>query len=268
MSYEIFLTSFVPDDLIVKARSILCGVAGTPERHSYRHIQHYEPSDLNVKGFLTIKQLQRERLLPITAQWQELHQILAKQPAVVQLRMDITEEVEIANDALTNQKSPYIEIPVAKRPTLRWNDLPDPTNRQIDPSITQRRVLEIADPRAEKILAENKFRLKSSLIEESYRWWREGIEYCLTRHFQASVTSESATSRQLPNPTTLQPVGTNWMLYVRAKVDNQPPSTMPARMKQRQLALLQIKQGLRGVVDFLAFDRRCHDTRILEPRRA
>jgi mediator of RNA polymerase II transcription subunit 18 len=101
MSYEIFLTSFVPDDLIVKARSILCGVAGTPERHSYRHIQHYEPSDPNVKGFLTIKQLQRERLLPITAQWQELHQILAKQPAVVQLRMDITEEVEIANDALT-----------------------------------------------------------------------------------------------------------------------------------------------------------------------
>jgi hypothetical protein len=58
----------------------------------------------------------------------------------------------------SSQKSPYIEIPVAKRPTLRWNDLPDPTNRQIDPSITQRRVLEIADPRAEKILAENKFR--------------------------------------------------------------------------------------------------------------
>ncbi|KAL1839714.1 hypothetical protein VTJ49DRAFT_1219 [Mycothermus thermophilus] len=267
MSYEIFLTSFVPDDVVVRARSILCGVAGTPERHYYRHIQHYEPSDPTVKGFHTIKQLQRERA-PTTPQWQELHQILVKQPSVLQLRTDITEEVEIANDSTVESRPAYIDLPAAKRAALRWTDLPDPTNRQIDPSITQRRVLEITDPRAERILIENKFRLKCSLIEESYRWWLEGIEYCLTRNYLAPINTESATSRQIPNPATLNPVGVNWMLYVRAKVDNQPAATMPARMKQGQLALLQIKQRLRGVVDFLAFDRRCHDTRILEPRRA
>jgi hypothetical protein len=52
-----------------------------------------------------------------------------------------------------------VDIPAGKPCVVRWADLPDPTNRQVDPAITQRRVLEIADPRAEKVLVDNKFKL-------------------------------------------------------------------------------------------------------------
>jgi len=110
--------------------------------------------------------------------------------------------------------------------------------------------------------------VKSDLIEESYRWWLDGIEYSLNRMFVVTSDPDSATSQHIPNPATLEPVGTNWIFYVRAKVDSLPTATMPARLKQGQVNLLQIKHRLRGVFDFLTFDRRCHDTRLQEQRRA
>jgi mediator of RNA polymerase II transcription subunit 18 len=106
------------------------------------------------------------------------------------------------------------------------------------------------------------------LIEESYRWWSNGIEFCLTRLFAVPPSPNPATPRQIANPATLEPVGTNWFLYVYAKVDPNPIATMPARMKEGQDTLVQIKKRFRGVFEFMVFDRRCRDTRLQEPRRA
>lgn len=101
MPHEISLTSLVGQDQAFKARSLLFGFTGASERHQYTRIQHCEAQESSVKGIsITIKQLQKERV-PTTPQWQELHQILAKQPSVLQLRTDITEEVESCTNAAT-----------------------------------------------------------------------------------------------------------------------------------------------------------------------
>lgn len=62
------------------------------------------------------------------------------------------------NIVIRGETAALVDIPAGKPCAVRWADLPDPTNRQVDPAITQRRVLEIADPRAEKVLADNKFK--------------------------------------------------------------------------------------------------------------
>jgi hypothetical protein len=63
-----------------------------------------------------------------------------------------------ADSSVIRGEPALVDIPAGKPCAVRWADLPDPTNRQVDPAITQRRVLEIADPRAEKVLVDNKFK--------------------------------------------------------------------------------------------------------------
>lgn len=95
MTHESFLAASVLDDDGVTARSILSGITESRERHSFTRIQHYRPQAPTAQGLSTIKQLQKERRAT-TPRWQELHQILVKQPSVVQVRTDITLEVENA----------------------------------------------------------------------------------------------------------------------------------------------------------------------------
>jgi len=283
MTYEIFLAACIQDADVQKARTIVSGVTERHERHQFTRVQHYEPQDPTVKGFPTIKQLQKDRA-PTTPQWQELHQILVKQPSFFQLRADITEDVQNAQP----RNDTTVAVPPGKAGIVRWTDLPDPENSQF-PFTTQRRVLEIADPRAETILADNKFRFacyaislsffcayliaalsrpKSDLIEESYSWWFKGIEYELVRTFMLPPNPNSAASRQIPNPSSLKPISPLWLLYVRANVDSTPPASMPERMKQAQGRLGQVREMFKGVFSFKVFDRRCHDTRIQVPRAA
>jgi mediator of RNA polymerase II transcription subunit 18 len=99
------------------------------------------------------------------------------------------------------------------------------------------------------------------LVEESYCWWLEGIEYSLTRVFMIPPNADLTVPQQIPNLTTLEPVGNLWILYVRAKVDSSPAATMPDRVKQAQAQLVQVREQFKGVFDFPAYDRRCHDTR-------
>lgn len=109
-------------------------------------------------------------------------------------------------------------------------------------------------------------RIKSHLLEESYQWWFNGIEYDLLRTFKLPTTPDAAAPPEIPNPSLLQPVSSLWILHVRAVVDSAPPDTMPERMKQGQGRLVQVRETFKGVFDFKVFDRRCHDTRIQVPR--
>ena len=93
MPHEIFLAAIVPEPDLNKARALLGGFTEMRERHQFTRIQHYQPQDPTVKGFPTIKELQKERG-PNTPQWQELHQILVRQPSALQVRTKITEEVQ------------------------------------------------------------------------------------------------------------------------------------------------------------------------------
>ncbi|KAL2133440.1 hypothetical protein VTI74DRAFT_2326 [Chaetomium olivicolor] len=266
MPHEIFLCAVVADPDALKARALLGGFTETSgQHHQFIRVQHYEPQDLTVKGFTTIKQLQKERA-PTTQQWQELHQILAKQPSVLQVRTNVTEQVQ---NAVTRGDPTTVRIPAEKPHILRWTDLPDPPNPRL-PFITQRKIVDIADPRAVKILVENKFKAKSHLLEESYHWWRNDVEYALTRTFVISLdpNTDDSPSQQISNPASLEPATPFWILYVRTKVDSTSSASMPERMKQAQAVLVQVREQLLGVFDFKAFDRRCHDTRVQGPRPA
>jgi mediator of RNA polymerase II transcription subunit 18 len=95
MPHEIFLSAIVVDTDEARARALLGGYTEMRERHVYTRIQHYEPQDRSIKGLPTIKQLLKEPT-PSNAQWQELHQILVKQPSVLNLRFDVTESVQNA----------------------------------------------------------------------------------------------------------------------------------------------------------------------------
>ena len=106
------------------------------------------------------------------------------------------------------------------------------------------------------------------MIEESYQWWFNGIEYELLRSFTLAPSLDSAAPPQIPNPSSLKPVSPLWILHVRAVVDSAPSDTMPERMKQGLSRLVQVRETFKGVFDFKVFDRRCHDTRIQVPRAA
>lgn len=92
MTHESFLAATVLEEDGTTARAILRGVTESHERHYFTRVQHYKPPDATPRGLPTFKQLQKEQK-PTTVHWQELHQILEKQPSVVQVRTDITEEV-------------------------------------------------------------------------------------------------------------------------------------------------------------------------------
>jgi mediator of RNA polymerase II transcription subunit 18 len=152
MPHDIFMAAVVAGADMVKARTLVGGFTEMRERHLFDRIQHYEPQGLAVKGFPKAKELQKERP-PNGPLWQELHQILAKQPATLQVHTKITDEV--ISKAGTGEA---VAIAPGKSRVLRWTELPDPPSSRIPPFIIQRRILEISDSRIEQILAENGFK--------------------------------------------------------------------------------------------------------------
>ncbi|KAK4233112.1 hypothetical protein C8A03DRAFT_19742 [Achaetomium macrosporum] len=258
MPQEIFLSAVVANADETKARALLGGFTEMRERHSFTRVRHYEPQDPSVKGFPTIRQLQKDSA-PSNAQWQELQQILAKQPSVLQLRTDITESVQ--NEMMRGGSTTV--IPANSPCIVRWTEFPEPTNPRL-PFITQRKVIEIVDQRAERILADNKFRLKSDLVEESYHWWLNDVEYILTRTFVVALGPNPVISQETPNLASAEPVAPFWILYVRTRAESPSPATMPEHIRKCQAQLVQVQGKFMGVFDFKVFDRRCHDTRIQE----
>ncbi|KAL2260273.1 hypothetical protein VTK26DRAFT_5759 [Humicola hyalothermophila] len=253
MPHDIFLAAVVLNPDVPKARALLGGFTEMRERHQFTRIQHYVPKDAVIKGFSNIKELQKERG-PNAAKWQELHQILARQPSTLQVRTIITDEVQ-SSISSGEQKT----IPADRPRLLRWTELPDPPSQWIPPFITQRKIVEIADQKVEKVLSDSQFKAVSNLVDESYHWWLNDVEYTLTRTFIAALDSsdQAASQQQVPNIAGLEPPADFWLLYVRSRVES-----TPERMQQAHAQLVRIREQLMGVFDFKVFDRRCHDSRV------
>ncbi|KAK0625965.1 mediator complex, subunit Med18 [Immersiella caudata] len=250
MPHEVFLTAVVKDADAIKARGVLAGITEMKERHHYLLVRHLERDAANrdPKILNKLKEYQKERG-PNAARWQEFQQILAKQEYIIQEHIDVTREVGNANGGEIS-----LTFPPSKPHLLRWNDIPDPPGKAFPEFITQRRILEISDPRLEKILPDIKFVPRSTCIEESYKWWLDNLEYSLTKYIPIPPG-------QTPNLAALEPVVPFWILYVRSQTDSSPE-----RMKESQIALAGVRERLLGVFDFKAFDRRAHDTRIMGQR--
>ena len=99
---------------------------------------------------------------------------------------------------------------------------------------------------------------KSQAIEESYKWWRDGVEFSLVRILALPPTLLSPDSAQtFPLLADLPAVAPMWMLYARVVA----PESTPAQVGQCIEQLNDIHAKLFGVFDFKLFDRRVHDTR-------
>lgn len=92
MPHEIFLTAVVPDADAPKARAVLSGVTEMHERHHFTKIRYLHRKDPGAKSLDPLKSLQQEKS-PNAVRWKELHQILLKQPFIIQERVDISQEM-------------------------------------------------------------------------------------------------------------------------------------------------------------------------------
>lgn len=66
----------------------------------------------------------------------------------------------------------------------------------------------------------------------------------------------------VPNMAGVTPMLPFSLLFVRIQVESSPD-----RMQQAHVQLEKARKALVGVFDFKIFDRRCHDTRNIEPRQ-
>ncbi|KAK4180710.1 mediator complex, subunit Med18 [Triangularia setosa] len=247
--HELFLSSVIKQHEVSKTLALIGGFTEMRERHQFTRVQHFEPNPV-VKGISTIKELQKERHIN-PSHWNELHQILAKQPCSIQVRTRITD-----SEAESAKKGEVVSIPADRHRLLRWTELPDPPSQRLPPYITQRKTVEIVDARLEKILADNKFSRVSNIFEESYHWWQtDYTEFALIRTW---IAEDSLPADKVMNLAAREPYAPYWMLHVRTLVESSPE-----RMQQAQAQLEKVRDQFRDVLDFKVFDRRAMDTRIL-----
>ncbi|KAH8892479.1 hypothetical protein GQ53DRAFT_822695 [Thozetella sp. PMI_491] len=251
--HELFLTAIIADSDVPQARAILRGICATRERHGFSHLVFYhQPAAVGQpQGLPALKGIQKHSHAANLKQWAELHQIFTKLSFVVQVRYDLDE------NALKQGNEPASDA--AKLGVFRWNDIPEPTGPRAVIHV-QRRMLEIKDKNLDRILQENKMARKSHAIEETYKWYRDGLEFTLSRVYGLNPDLLSPPDQDgpaLPPLSQLDPILPSWTLIVRTIA----PDSTPAQVQQAVAQLHEIHAKLMGVFEFKLFDRRVHDTR-------
>ena len=109
-------------------------------------------------------------------------------------------------------------------------------------------------------------------MEKNYRFFRDEIEFCLTRHYLVRPIEDYSPLESrgddtisplsgLPAWDAVTPVDmqNRWILLVKSHVvqDNKPDE-----IRKVQDLLLAIRGELEGALSFMTIDRKVHDTRI------
>lgn len=105
------------------------------------------------------------------------------------------------------------------------------------------------------------------MVEESFTYFRDNVEYSITRYYRLPPNQAPDGSAQplqiLPPWEELSLVDQTgaWLLVAKNSVleDNSPE-----KMQKAHDELMAIREELAGVFDFKAFDRRAHDTRVAQ----
>ncbi|KAL7957337.1 mediator complex, subunit Med18 [Trichoderma compactum] len=262
--YELFLTALVEDGDINTALAVLSGFCSMQPWESVSRVIYFQgpprPSGItNQRSFE--KPIRKEAALL----WKELHQNLSRQSFVLQARYEIYKDRDLGPSA---EPVDLDTVPG----TLRWTDFPDPPRNQ--PILTQRKKVELWEQRKLlSVLRENNHQFKTETIEDTYRFFRDDVEFCLTRHYfigpledYVPLAAKSAPPTEpksaLPAWESLTRVDSQnrWILQVKAHVvqDNKPDE-----IKKAQDQLLKFRTDLEGVFDFKVIDRKVHDTRVV-----
>ncbi|KAH6603787.1 mediator complex subunit med18 [Trichoderma cornu-damae] len=261
--YELFLTAMVEDSDINTALAVLGGFCSMQPWESVSRVLYFQGPP-RPSGITNQRSLEKPMRKDSALLWKELHQNLSRQSFVLQARYEIYKDRDLGPSAEPVDLDAVPGI-------LRWTDFPDPPRGQ--PILTQRKKVELWEQRKlPSILQENNYQFKTETVEEMYRFFRDDIEFCLTRHYFAGPIEDYVPlAAKPPVPTGPKPnlpawesltridIQSRWILQVKAHVvqDNKPDE-----IKKAQDQLLKFRADLDGVFDFKPIDRKVHDTRV------
>jgi mediator of RNA polymerase II transcription subunit 18 len=118
-------------------------------------------------------------------------------------------------------------------------------------------------------------RFKTETVEEMLRFFRDELEFTLTRHYLtqpitayqplANKKQQTTPLSTLPAWEDLTPMDSQrrWVLQVKTHVLQ---DTRPDEVRRGQEALLAVLSELEGVFEFQVIDRKVHDTRAVLPQ--
>ncbi|KAI2624723.1 mediator complex, subunit Med18 [Hypomontagnella submonticulosa] len=245
---ELFLTASVKDDDFQMACAVLQGLTWMTARQSVHRILFYhgQPQPRPLKN---TRVFQQSRYIPL---WKELSNQLARSSYVLQIAYEVVRDRDFGKETTTEFNS----LPG----TLRWTDLPDPLR---DTPVTSRKKIEIPEQiNLPSALVENGCRYKNEMIQESYSFIRENVEFVFSRYYH--LPDSPTPVANLPAWSELRPLDSaqKWVLNVKLNV---PEDSQPEKVKKAHEELIEVKAELDKVFDFKAIDRRTFDTRIAPP---
>ncbi|KAI1015835.1 hypothetical protein LB505_003945 [Fusarium chuoi] len=262
--HEIFLTALIEDKDFTSACAVLGGLTNMDPWQSIQRVLYFQgpqrPTGISNQSSIEKPIRNNNGFL-----WKELHQNLTRQSFILQTRYDLLKDRDMGADASPMDLD-------ATQGILRWTDFPDPPRGQ--PLLTQRKKVELWDQKKlPSVMRDNNHIFKTETIEEVYRFYRDDIEFCLTRHYflqplEYYIPMESKQQVTIPMSSlplweSLTPVDQQkrWFLQVKAHVvqDNKPDE-----IRKAQDQLLSVRRELDGVFEFRGIDRKVHDTRVMQ----
>ncbi|KAI1873747.1 uncharacterized protein JN550_003016 [Neoarthrinium moseri] len=252
--HELFLTAALKDGDIEKACAVLQGLCWMSARHNVYHLGFYAGPP-KARGLPNVKSLPPNRY---SAQWHELSRELTRSSYVFHLVHEVLKD----RDFGTGNAMIWDNMPG----TLRWAGFPDP-EREKDQVITYRKKIDIPDQKGLlTIMAGNGQGYKTELIQETYSFIRDNMEFIFSRYYHLPPSPEqSGPSTSLPAWSDLKPVdpARKWTFSVKRDVleDGQPE-----KMKQASKGIAEVRAELDSMFSFKAIDRRIFDTRIAAPQ--
>lgn len=277
--YELFLTAFVEGSDIQAACAILSGYCAMPAWETVNRVLYFHgpPRPAGISNQSSIDKPMRKDSVFL---WKDLHQNLSRQSFILQTRYEILKDRDMGHAATAMDLDATAGI-------LRWADFPDPPRGW--PLLTQRKIVELWEhKKLSSVMRDNNHQLvdssrcdfrsfltwvrfKTETIEEVYRFFRDEIEFNLSRHYflkpiqdyspLESRTAPVSPATTLPAFDSLTPVDkqNRWILQIKAHVfqDNKPED-----IKKAQDRLLSLRKELDGVFDFKTIERKAYDTRV------
>ncbi|KAF9772497.1 hypothetical protein IL306_009801 [Fusarium sp. DS 682] len=262
--HEIFLTALIEDKDFSSACAVLGGLTNMDPWQSIQRVLYFQGPQRPM-GISNQSSIEKPIRNNTGFLWKELHQNLTRQSFILQTRYDVLKDRDMGVNA------PPMDLD-AMQGVLRWTDFPDPPRGQ--PLLTQRKKVELWDQKKlPSVMRDNNHIFKTETIEEVYRFYRDDIEFCLTRHYFLQPIEHYVPMETKQQPTfpmgslppweSLTPVDQQkrWFLQVKAHVvqDNKPDE-----IRKAQDQLLAVRRELDGVFEFRGIDRKVHDTRVMQ----
>ncbi|KAM3076224.1 hypothetical protein ACMFMG_006269 [Clarireedia jacksonii] len=265
--HEIFLSATVESEDVSRAVRILQGYCGMiPQELIRRRLIFEGPRSRTVKGLdASFVKQQPPNKLPL---WKFLNDQLVRQSYILTLIYD----VERSQFGLPKQETEGEEGNVGSCPlddvpgTLRWNDLPDPSNATI---VNSRSVITIADEKLLcKVLQASGQRFTREVIQECYQLVHNNVVFTLNRFLEippefqeVDSNSRPKINSKLPPFESLEPfdAADKWILIASVEVAN---GNDPDLMKRGMEELMTAKEDFKGCFALKAADRHTFDTKV------